>query len=95
MAVSDTSHLDAAIWAGCAAFSDVVGIRERCRHSNCGCTRKIILEATLRAAFPREATPETLAAMRAGSPMLQLRDDAAVAAYRALPLYRELWPEEG
>jgi hypothetical protein len=96
----DTPIIDMAIRAGCKALDVAVGIDSECRHPSCDCgNKKAVMLAALRAALPWDLPAERLEVMVRGAfrvveeiPQGYLR--VIIAAYRADPIMRELYPEK-
>ncbi len=91
--MTDTPIVDAAIRAGCEAR---YCIYPTCIHSNPACQRHLV---TLRAALPWDPTAEAVAAIasiiaRVAKNHAALFSSEAIAAYRAQPIMRELYPEK-
>ena len=99
--MTDTPIIDAAFRAGCHALDIAVGINDGCRHPACDCrNKKAAMLAALHAALPWDLPAERLEAMARGAfrivgdevPPGYIR--AVLAAYRADPIVRELYPEK-
>jgi hypothetical protein len=85
--VMPTPNKDAAIRCGC---SHEWGIR--CDYPRCECMNlPRAVDATLRTAIHKEPDPHDLFLMERRTGLTR---DQALAAYKAQPIYRELWGEE-
>jgi hypothetical protein len=93
--MAETPIIDAAIRAGCRALDVAVGIDSDCMHPSCDCgNKKATMLAALRAALPWDLPAERLEAMSKAAWQYDTYREMAIAAYRADPLMRELYPEK-